>query len=153
MFKRSRQKNLSIFIISQDFNEIPKRTIRANDNTYHIFKRNNFVDDQNLYPDKASLDMTLDELKYLTSTCWNEKYQPLTSDITKDKYTSLYRLGLNSLFIPNSYSFQINISYSYPSINSTLKMSIYSQWTRFKSIYKKQQIKKTKELSKLKTES
>ena len=23
--------------------------------------------------------MTLDELKNLTSTCWNEKYQPLTT--------------------------------------------------------------------------
>ena len=38
LFKRSRHKNLSIFIISQDYYELLKRTIRANGNIYHIFK-------------------------------------------------------------------------------------------------------------------
>ena len=32
MFKRSRHNNLSIFIISQDYYDFPKRTIRANGN-------------------------------------------------------------------------------------------------------------------------
>ena len=49
--------------------------------------------------------MTLDEIKYLTSTCWNEKYQPLTFDMTKDRYQGRYRLGLNSLFVPNTSRF------------------------------------------------
>ena len=48
MFKRSRHNNLSIFIISQDYYELPKRTIRANGNIYHIFKANNFREVQNL---------------------------------------------------------------------------------------------------------
>ena len=72
---------------------------------YHIFKPNNFTDVQNLYQDNASTDMTLDEFKNLTSTCWNEKYQLLTMDMTQDKYTGRYRLGLNSTFIPNSNPF------------------------------------------------
>ena len=38
--------------------------------------------------------MTLDEIKCLTSTCWNEKYQPLTIYMTEEKYTGRYRLGL-----------------------------------------------------------
>ena len=84
MFKRGRHKNLSIFIISQDYYELPKRTIRANGNIYHIFKPHNFRDVQNLYQDKASMDMTLNEIKLLKPTCWNEKYQPLTIDLTKD---------------------------------------------------------------------
>ena len=43
-----------------------------------------------------------------TATCRNEKYQPLTIDMTKDKYTGCYRLGLNSFFfVPNTYSFQL----------------------------------------------
>ena len=42
MFKRSRHNDLSIFIISQDYYELPKRTIRANGNIYHKFKPNNF---------------------------------------------------------------------------------------------------------------
>ena len=67
MFKRSRHNNLSIFIISQDYCEPPKKTIRANGNIYHI-KPNNFRDVQIFYQDKASMDMTLNEFKYLTST-------------------------------------------------------------------------------------
>ena len=44
----------------------------------------------------------------LTSTCWDKKYQPLTIDMTKDKYTGRYGLGLNSLFVPNSSTSFIN---------------------------------------------
>ena len=73
MFKRSRHKNLSMFIISQDYYELPKRTIRAKGNIYHIVKPNNFRDVQNLYKDKASMDMTFSEFQNLTSICWNEK--------------------------------------------------------------------------------
>ena len=105
MFKRSRHNNLSIFIISQDYNELPKRKIRANGNIYHIFKPSNFLDVRQIYQDKASMDMTLDELKYSTSTYWNEKYQPLNVDMTKCRYQGRYRLGLKSIFIPDSSPF------------------------------------------------
>ena len=105
MFKRSRHNNLSIFIISQDYYELSKKTIRCNGNIYHIFKPNNFRDVVNLYQDKASMDMTLNEFKFLTSTCSNEKYQPLTIDMTKGRYIGRYRLGLNSIFVPHSSPF------------------------------------------------
>ena len=105
MFKRSRHNSLSIFIISQDYYELSKKTTRCNDNIFHIFKPNNFRDVLNFYQDKSSMNMTHNECKLLTSTCWNEKYQPLTIDMTKDKYTGRYRLGLNSLFVPDSSPF------------------------------------------------
>ena len=100
MFKRSRHNNLSIFIISQDY-----KTIRCNGNIFHIFKPNNFLDVRNIYQDKRSMDMTLNEFKFLSSICWNEKYQPLTIDMTKDKYTGRYRLGLGSIFVPDTNPF------------------------------------------------
>ena len=105
MFKRGRHNILSSFIITQDYYELPKRTIRVNGNIYQSFKPNNFRDVQNLYQDKAPMDMTPNEFKNITSTCWNEKYQPLTIDMTKDKYQGRYRLGLNSIFVPNSSPF------------------------------------------------
>ena len=49
--------------------------------------------------------MRLDEFKYLTFTCWIEKYQPPTIDLTKDKFTGRYRVGFNSLFVPDSSPF------------------------------------------------
>ena len=105
MFKRGRHNKLSIFLISQDYYELPKRTIHCNGNIFHIFKPNNFTDVLTLYQDKSSMDMTLNEFKLLTSTCWNEKYQALTIDMTKDKYTGRYRLGLNSIFVPDNSPF------------------------------------------------
>ena len=105
MFKRSRHNNLSIFIISQDYYELSKKTIRCNGNIFHIFRPNNFRDVLNLYQDKTSMDMTLNEFKLLTSTCWNKNYQPLTIDTTKDKYIGRYRLGLNDIFIPDTNPF------------------------------------------------
>ena len=74
MFKRSRRNNISIFITSQGYYELSKKTIKANGNIYHIFKSNSFRDVQNLYQDKALMDMTLSEFKYLTNTCWDKKY-------------------------------------------------------------------------------
>ena len=105
MFKRGRHNNLSIFIISQEYYELPKKTIRANGNIFHLFKTNNYLDVRNIYQDKASMDMTLDEFKSLISICWNKNYQPLTIDMTKDKYTGRYRLGLNIIFVPDTSPF------------------------------------------------
>ena len=102
MLKRSRHNSLSISIISQDYYELSKKTLRCNGNIFRIFKPNNFLDVRNLYESKASMDMTLNEFKFLTSTCWNKSYQPLTIDLTKDKNTGRYRLGLNSIFVPDS---------------------------------------------------
>ena len=102
MFKRSRHKNLSIFLFSQDYYELPKKTFRTNGNIYHIFKPNNFLDVRIIYQDKASKDMTLDESKYLTSSRSNEKYQPLTIATTKDKHCGCHRLELNSIFVPDT---------------------------------------------------
>ena len=121
MFKRGSHNNLSVFIISHDYYELPKRTIRANGNIYHIFKANNSLDVRKIYQNKASMDMTLDEFKYFTSSCWDEKYQSFTIDMTKVKHTGRYRLGLNSLFVPNTSPFYM--------INSTLLMSNYSKVT------------------------
>ena len=105
MFKRGRHNNLSLFIISQDYYELPKKTSRANRNIFQIFKPNNLLHVCNFYQNKASMDMTLDEFKYLTSTCWNEQYQLLTIDMSNDKSTGRYRLGLKSPFVPKSSPF------------------------------------------------
>ena len=92
MFKRSRHKTSSNSTISQDSYELSERTIRANGNIYHIFKPNTFGDVKNFYQDKASMDMTLKEFKYLTSSCCDKKiYKPLTIVMTQDKYTGRYR--------------------------------------------------------------
>ena len=66
VFKRSRHNNLSTFISSQDYYELPKKLSEANDNMYHIFKQNSFRDVRNLNQDKTSMDLTLEEFKCLS---------------------------------------------------------------------------------------
>ena len=102
MFERSRHNNLSICTISQEHYELPKRTVRAKGNIYHIFKPTKHRAVQKLYKDKAYMDMTLNQFKYLTSTCWDNKYQPVTFDMTRCRYTGCYRLGLKNSFVPDS---------------------------------------------------
>ena len=91
MFKRSRHNNSSIFIISRDYYEKPKRKIHAYGKIHQIFKPKKFRDVQNLYQAKASMDMTFSEFKNVTKESWKEKYKPLTIDMTKDKETGWYR--------------------------------------------------------------
>ena len=51
------------------------------------------------------MDMTLNDFKFLTSTCWYEIYIPLTIDMNKDRYQGCYRLRSNSIFVPDSSPF------------------------------------------------
>ena len=48
------------------------------------------------------MDMFFNEFKYLTSTCWNKQYQPLTIDMTQNAYDGAYRIGLKAKFIPDT---------------------------------------------------
>ena len=52
------------------------------------------------------MHMTFKEFKLLPSNCWNKKYLPLFCDMTKDIYYGRYRLGLNSIFVPDNSSFK-----------------------------------------------
>ena len=117
MLERSRHNHLCLFIISQDYYEPPKRTVRAIGNKYHLFKPNKFRDFQIIYQDKTSMYMTHNEFKNLTSIYWKVKYKPPTVDMTKEKDTGRYRLGLNFLFVPSTNPLQ------------PLQMSIYSNVT------------------------
>ena len=44
MFTRSRDINISMFILSQDYYELSKKSIRTNENIYHVFKPNYYSD-------------------------------------------------------------------------------------------------------------
>ena len=74
MFIGSRHSISSIFVISQDYYKHPETTIEPDENLHQIFGRNNFRDVQNLYQDKASMALTLNEYKLVTSGFWVERY-------------------------------------------------------------------------------
>ena len=81
MFQRNRHNNLSTFLISQNYYELAKGTMRANGNIHHTFTPKKHKDLQNLYRVKASMDMAFNDFKYLTTSCWDKKFQLCTIDI------------------------------------------------------------------------
>ena len=68
MFELSRHNIFLVFVISQGYHELRQETIRANEIIYHIFTPNDFKDVQNLYQDKTSMDLTLNEFKLTTAS-------------------------------------------------------------------------------------
>ena len=48
------------------------------------------------------MDMRIKEIKLLSSNCWQTKYQPLTTDMSKEIYEGRYRKNLNNSFIPET---------------------------------------------------
>ena len=112
IFERSRLSKISIFIFGQSYYELPKKNIGDSGIIYHIFKTNKFTVVENLYEDKASMDMTLFAFHFLIFNSWIEKHQPLTNGMTKGKFMGRYRSGLNSIFVPdNSFSYYFKIDY------------------------------------------
>ena len=126
VFKRSGHMNISIFIISQDYYGLPEKTILVNGNMHHRLKPNKFRVVRNLYQDKASMDNALKEFKFLTSTCWNEKYQPINIEKTNDKHTGRYRVGQKSLFVSRSKTLWTNYMCIYPIV---VELYMFS-WTK-----------------------
>ena len=66
MLRQPRHSNKFSFAISQDNYELPNKTVWANGNIYLLFKPINFRDVQNLYQDKASMNITLSEFQLPT---------------------------------------------------------------------------------------
>ena len=75
--------------------------------------------------------MTLSDSKFLLSTCLNGKYQLLTNNMTKGANIGRYRLGLSSLFVPNSSSFEVIRECSLRTFNPTNEYLSYCDQTRY----------------------
>ena len=57
LFNRSRHNNLSLFKFGREYDELPKRTVWEKCNIHQHFQPNKFRDVQNVYIDKAEMDM------------------------------------------------------------------------------------------------
>ena len=98
----------TIFIICQDYHELPKRTIMANGNISHILKPKIFRDFQKLYQNKDSIDRTPNEFKLLLPLVQMKKKSTSHHWYDKRKNTGSHRSGLNSTFVQDANSFILN---------------------------------------------
>ena len=81
LFKRGRHNNISVFVITHGFYELPKDTIRENSSIIHHFITNNFSNIECIHKQLSSTDMKIKEFKEYCNTVWASKYNFITIDL------------------------------------------------------------------------
>ena len=83
-FCRGRHNNCNMFYITQDFHEVPRRTIRRNCNLFILFKQDN-KSMRHIYNDLFDDDeFTFDEFKTICKLAWLTKYNYIVIDLDCD---------------------------------------------------------------------
>ena len=90
-FTRGRHEDLDVYYISQSYFGLPRQSIRINSDRLILFKQT-LRDVQSMYYDIGAYDMNYDEFKEMCHKAWNEKYNYLCIDITKNKNEGKYRI-------------------------------------------------------------
>ena len=90
-FTRGRHEDLDVYYISQSYFGLPRQSIRNNSDRLILFKQT-LRDVQSMYYDIGVYDMKYDEFKEMCHKAWNEKYNYLCIDITKNKNEGKYRI-------------------------------------------------------------
>ena len=83
-FTRGRHENLDVYYISQSYFALPRQSIRNNSDRLILFKQT-LRDVQSMYYDIGAYDMKYDEFKEMFHKAWDEKYNYLCIDVTRNK--------------------------------------------------------------------
>ena len=111
VFTRGRHEDLDVYYISQSYFGLPRQSIRNNSDRLILFKQT-LRDVQSMYYDIGPYDMNYDEFKLMCHKAWDEEYNYLCIDMTKNKNEGRYRNFNESKTIyidciPESEPFQI----------------------------------------------
>ena len=90
-FTRGRHEDLDVYYISQSYFALPRQSIRNNSDRLILFKQT-LRDVQSMYYDIGAYDMNYDEFKLMCHKAWDEKYNYLCIDMTKNKNEGKYRI-------------------------------------------------------------
>ena len=88
---RGRHEDLDVYYISQSYFALPRQCIRINSDRLFLFKQT-LGDVQGMYYDIGAYDMNYDEFKLMCHKAWDEKYNYLCIDMTKNKNEGRYRI-------------------------------------------------------------
>ena len=90
-FTRGRHEDLDVYYISQSYFALPRQSIRNNSDRLILF-RQTLRDVQSMYYDIGAYDMRYNEFKEMCHKAWNEEYNYLCIDMTKNKNEGRYRI-------------------------------------------------------------
>ena len=90
-FTRGRHEDIDVYYISQSYFTLPRQSIRNNSDRLILFKQT-LRDVQSMYYDIRAYDMKYDEFKEMCHKAWDETYNYLYIDMTKNKNEGKYRI-------------------------------------------------------------
>ena len=90
-FTRGRHEDVDVYYISQSYFALPRQSIRNNCDILILFKQT-LRDVQSMYYDIGAYDMKYDEFKEICLKAWDEKYNYICIDMTKNKNEGKYRI-------------------------------------------------------------
>ena len=90
-FTRGRHEDLDVYYISQSYFGLPRQSIRNNSDRLILFKQT-LRDVQSMYYDIGAYDMNYDEFKLMCHKAWDEEYNYLCIDVTRNKNEGKYRI-------------------------------------------------------------
>ena len=90
-FTRGRHEDLDVYYISQSYFALPRQSIRNNSDRIILFKQT-LRDVQSMYYDIGAYDMKDDEFKEMCHKAWDERFNYLCIDMTKNKNEGKYRI-------------------------------------------------------------
>ena len=90
-FTRGRHEDLDVYYISQSNFALPRQSIRNNSDRLILFKQT-LRDVQSMYYDIGAYDMNYNEFKEMCHKAWDEKFNYLCIDMTKNKNEGKYRI-------------------------------------------------------------
>ena len=90
-FTRGRHEDIDVYYISQSYFGLPRQSIRNNSDRLILFKQT-LRDVQSMYYDIGAYDMKYDEFKEMCHKAWDERYNYLCIDMTKNKTEGRYRI-------------------------------------------------------------
>ena len=99
-FTRGRHEDLDVFYISQSYFALPRQSIKNNSDRLILFKQT-LRDVQSMYYDIGAYDMKYDEFKEMCHKAWDERFNYLCIEMTKNKNDGKYRIFNESKTIYN----------------------------------------------------
>ena len=90
-FIRGRHNNINCIYLSQNYFQLPRKSIRANSNCFIFFKLN-AKDLSNVWQDIASMDYPdINDFKEICASAWRQAHGYLLIDTTADDLSKKYR--------------------------------------------------------------
>ena len=105
-FKRGRHCNITVFVVTHGFYELPKDTNREYANIIHHSTTNNLANIECIHRQFSSTDMVIRECKRFCDHFWGEGYSFITIDLSKKKDAGKYRMNPDTVSSPISNSIE-----------------------------------------------